>query len=122
MSQPDNRKKKIRWTAAWELARSLLWARRWRLSFGLLLIGLALAPIFPGLMSRTPQRLGAYSVHAIGFQVSAAMAGAALLPSLVGLGVQRFGLGLTPVAVVVLACVLLLLHESLMLGIKPPVA
>lgn len=87
---------------------------------GLLLIGGALAPIFPGLMSRTPQRLGAaYAVHAIGFQVSAAMAGAALLPSLVGLAVEEFGLGSIAGAVVVLAGVLLLLHEALVLRAQP---
>ena len=54
MSQPDNRKKKIRWTAAWELARSLLWARRWRLSFGLLLMLIGrLASLVPPYLSKS---------------------------------------------------------------------
>lgn len=37
MAEP-NKKKKIRWSAAWAEARSLIWARRWRLALGLLLV------------------------------------------------------------------------------------
>lgn len=41
---------------------------------GLLLTGLGLAPMFPCLMARTPQRLGeAYATHAVGFQASCGM-------------------------------------------------
>ena len=36
MSAP--KKKPIRWSAAWEEARTLVWARRWRLTFGLVLM------------------------------------------------------------------------------------
>lgn len=35
---PDPPKKKIRWSAAWNQARELVWASRWRLVFGLLLM------------------------------------------------------------------------------------
>jgi ABC-type multidrug transport system fused ATPase/permease subunit len=36
---PDpSKKKKIRWSAAWAEARELVWARRWRLAIGLLLM------------------------------------------------------------------------------------
>jgi len=37
MSDPS-KKKKIRWSAAWQEARALIWARRWRLALGLLLM------------------------------------------------------------------------------------
>ena len=64
---------------------------------GLLLLGLSLAPVFPTLMARTPARLGdAVARHAIGFQVSAATLGSALLPSLTGVLVARFGLASAP--------------------------
>ena len=87
---------------------------------GLLLIGLALAPVFPCLMTRTPQRLGAdYAAHAIGFQVSAAMVGAAVVPSMVGLAVQQFGLSMVPLAAIALALTLLLLHETLLRRTRP---
>jgi len=37
-NDPSNKKKKIRWSAAWQEARVLIWARRWRLTLGLLLM------------------------------------------------------------------------------------
>ena len=52
---------------------------------GLLLIGLAQAPVFPLLITATPQRLGTgHATNAIGFQISAAGLGIAGLPALVG--------------------------------------
>ena len=52
---------------------------------GLLLIGFAQSPIFPLLITATPQRLGAgHTTNAIGFQISAAGLGIAGLPALVG--------------------------------------
>jgi fucose permease len=81
----------------------------------LALAGLGLASIFPCMMTRTPQRLGkALAAHAIGFQVSAAMLGAASLPSLSGLFAQRLGLNSVTTATVVMAAALFLLHESVL--------
>lgn len=52
---------------------------------GLLLIGFAQAPVFPLLITATPQRMDAgHATNAIGFQISAAGLGIALLPALVG--------------------------------------
>lgn len=52
---------------------------------GLLLIGFAQAPVFPLLVTATPERLGAgHATNAIGFQISAAGMGIAVLPALVG--------------------------------------
>jgi fucose permease len=62
-------------------------------ALGLVVLGLGLASIFPTLMTRTPQRLGREAAaHAVGFQVSAAMLGAAALPSLTGVAAQSLGL------------------------------
>ncbi len=81
---------------------------------GLSLAGLGLAPVFPGLMSRTPQRLGPeLSRHAIGFQVGAAMVGAAAVPGMLGVMAGRGGLEAIPVGTVVLFGILSLLHEGL---------
>jgi fucose permease len=83
-------------------------------AIGLSLAGLGLAPVFPCLMTRTPGRLGAdLAAHAIGFQVSAAMLGAAALPSLAGVLAQRVGLEAVPMIAVTLAVLLFLLHERL---------
>ncbi|MCY3906624.1 MAG: MFS transporter [Anaerolineaceae bacterium] len=52
---------------------------------GLLLIGMAQAPIFPLLITATPGRLGTgHATNAVGFQISAAGLGIACLPALVG--------------------------------------
>lgn len=92
----------------------------WSSSVGLAITGLSLAAIYPCLMTRTPQRLGkALAAHAIGFQVSTAMLGAAALPSLSGFVAQRSGLETVAVATVVMAAVVWALHEWLLrLGAK----
>jgi fucose permease len=81
---------------------------------GLVLAGVGLAPVFPCLMTRTPQRLGAaLSTHAIGFQVGAAMIGAAAVPAALGLLAGFSGLETVPIAATALAGILWLLHEWL---------
>ena len=81
---------------------------------GLSLAGFGLAPVFPGLMSRTPQRLGTeLSRHAIGFQVGAAMIGAAAVPGMLGVMAGMAGLETVPIGIVVLMGILSLLHEGL---------
>jgi fucose permease len=79
---------------------------------GLVLIGLGLAPIFPCLMAITPQRLGtAQATHAVGFQVSSGMLGAALLPGCAGLLSDAFGLELITYFALTLALLLFTSHE-----------
>ena len=96
---------------------ALLFAARLHLQatfLGLSLIGLGLAPVFPCLMSRTPRRLGPeISGHAIGFQVGAAMLGAAAVPGTLGVMAGIVGLEAVPVGAVVLFVILFLLHEGL---------
>ena len=82
---------------------------------GLVLAGFGLAPVFPCLMTRTPQRLGtALSSHAVGFQVGAAMIGAAAVPAALGLVAGAVGLRAVPVGAAVLSGLLWLLHEGLL--------
>ena len=86
----------------------------------LALSGIGLAVIFPLLMTRTPQRLGKpIAAHAIGFQVAAAMLGAAALPSLAGLIAQHAGLHLVPATLLAMSLALLLLHELLVFATAP---
>ncbi|MDB6071556.1 MAG: Permease of the major facilitator superfamily [Verrucomicrobiales bacterium] len=78
----------------------------------LLLTGLALAPIFPCLMTLTPERAGAaHSANAIGLQVTAATLGIAVWPSLASLTAQLAGPGALPVLFAGMAILLLALHE-----------
>jgi len=84
--------------------------------FALMIVGLALAPVYPCLMTRTPQRLGVgHTAHAIGFQVSAAMIGAALLPALVGVIAGERRLGWIATCALVMSLVVATLHEALLL-------
>lgn len=81
---------------------------------GLVLAGFGLAPVYPCLMTRTPQRLGtAISAHAVGFQVGAAMIGAAAVPGALGLAAGAVGLEAVSVGVVIAAGAVWLLHEWL---------
>ncbi len=81
----------------------------------LALSGLGLASIYPCLMTRTPQRLGkARAAHAIGFQVSAAMVGAAVFPSACGWLAQSRGLEAVALTTVAMAAGLLVIHEGLL--------
>lgn len=84
-------------------------------ALALSLTGLGLASIYPCLMTRTPQRLGkARAAHAIGFQVSSAMIGAAVFPSACGWLAQRSGLEVVAAVALGMGASLLVLHEVLL--------
>lgn len=73
----------------------------------LALLAAMLAPVYPTLMARTPARLGGpLAVHAIGFQVAAAMGGVALLPGSLGLAADLVGPVAVPAGILLLAVVL----------------
>lgn len=78
------------------------------------LLSFSLASIFPGLMAETPRRVGArIAPHAVGFQVSAATLGVAVVPSVAGLVSERFGLEAIGWVIACGALVLAGLHERL---------
>jgi fucose permease len=86
-------------------------------ALALSITGLGLAAIFPCLMARTPARLGkALAAHAIGMQVSAAMLGAAALPSVAGLLADRLSLEVVTKAAVGMALSLLVVYEVVLRG------
>jgi fucose permease len=75
---------------------------------GVGLVGLAIAPIFPGLVSDTSSRVQPrFAANAIGIQLAGAGLGAASLPSLIGILAERFSLEVIPV-VLVITCVVLI--------------
>ena len=74
---------------------------------GLMIIGLGCAPIFPTLLHETPRRFGAEnSASLIGLQMATAYVGLSLMPPLLGLIVDRFGLQLYPLGLLLLALML----------------
>ncbi len=74
-------------------------------------IGLAIAPIFPGLVSGTSQRVGArFAANTIGMQMAAAGLGAAAIPASVGVLARQSSLEIIPVCVTALFGALLGLY------------
>lgn len=75
-------------------------------------IGLGLSPLYPSMMHETLRRTGPERLEKIiGFQVGAALAGAAVLPALAGLLLRREGLDKFPGLLVALTLVLIVMHE-----------
>jgi fucose permease len=81
---------------------------------GVLLFGLAMAPLFPTMMSLTPARLGsAVALHAIGFQVSAATLGIVTIPTVAGLLAERTSFVAIPIVMSFGAAIVVLLDIRL---------
>jgi len=102
----------VRWGCAVALAGALLvW---WRPDvtatvLGLVVIGGALAGVFPALVALTPGRVGdARARHVIGWQIGAAGLGGSVISAAFGAVFQRYGLDLFGPALVVVGCVLAL--------------
>lgn len=67
------------------------------------LIGIAIAPIFPAMMSGTSQRVGAhFAANTIGMQMAAAGMGTAVIPSLLGVLARQFSLEVIPICLAVM--------------------
>ena len=97
------------------VAAALLWLNvSDALNFGAAaLLGFSLAPIFPTLISATPDRVGAYySAQSVGFQIAVASIGIAMFPGVVGTIARQAGLEVICVYLLGAAVVLLLLHEA----------
>jgi len=78
---------------------------------GVFIVGFAMAPIFPGLVSSTSKRVGEHhAANTIGIQISAAGLGGTLLPALAGYLAQRFSLESIPVMLIVSLMGLLALY------------
>ena len=91
------------------LATGLIWWQPDTVAtlIGFVVLGGALAGIFPALIALTPGRLGAdRAQHVIAWQVGAAAAGGAGISALVGLFIGISGLGVLGPALTVLAVVL----------------
>ncbi|QHT66364.1 MFS transporter [Rhodocytophaga rosea] len=78
---------------------------------GIIITGFSLAPVFPSLIALTPKRVGAsHAPNVVGFQISAAMTGGALLPAFAGLMIDIFGVNFIPVIHAIEAVLLLLFY------------
>jgi fucose permease len=81
---------------------------------GFVLLGAALAGMFPALIAVTPQRIGKQRAeHAIAWQVGAAAGGGSAISALIGLSINAAGLDVLGPALVVLAVLLLAANTAL---------
>lgn len=79
----------------------------WAGPAALVVMGLALGPIFPLQTTLTPQRVGvAYTPTAVGYQLAAATVGAAVIPGGLGILVSQLGLEVVGSVLVVTAVLL----------------
>jgi fucose permease len=86
----------------------------WMMKVGIILFGLGNAPMFPNLMTLTPHRYGReVAIHTIGFQVSAATAAGAIIPSIAGLIAESTSLVAIPVTIAIIATVVVVLESQL---------
>lgn len=78
---------------------------------GVVLVGIAVAPVFPSLVSGTSARVDReHAANTIGLQIGAAGFGAAILPGLVGVLAQRTSLEIVPLCLMVFTVILLTLY------------
>jgi fucose permease len=81
---------------------------------GFVLLGAALAGMFPALIAVTPKRIGEQRAqHAIAWQVGAAAGGGSAISALIGLVINTAGLDVLGPALVVLAVLLLAANTAL---------
>lgn len=80
---------------------------------GFILIGLGLAPIYPGLLHETPTRFGREnSARLMGIQMAVAYTGTTFLPPLVGIIATQVSIGLFPLIVFVFLLTMLMSAEG----------
>ena len=81
------------------------------------LVGLAIAPIFPALISGTSRRVGArFAANTIGMQMAATGLGGSVIPSAVGVLAQRVSLEVIPICLVLLFLTLIGLYRLSITG------
>jgi fucose permease len=92
----------------------------WLTFGGIALMGLALAPQFPLLISATPSYLGPeHTANGVGFQVAAASLGGAVMPGLVGVLAHAYGLEVLGPFLFVAVVIMTVLFELLARYMRP---
>jgi len=78
---------------------------------GLALIGISIAPVFPGMVSLTSKRVSPqFTANTIGMQISAAGLGVAVIPGLTGVAAQRTSLEIIPFVIISSIMLLLVIY------------
>lgn len=91
------------------LGALLLWWNPFELAnlLAVALVGLAIAPIFPAMISGTSQRVAPkFAANTIGMQMAATGLGGAVIPSAIGIMARRYSLEVIPIILVALFMIL----------------
>lgn len=93
----------------------ILWLNPFNLGVvGLAVMGFAQAPLFPLLISKTPDYVGTeHAANTIGFQIAGAGSGFALLPGLAGILAGRSSIEIVPPFLLTSLIIAIVLHEVL---------
>ena len=76
------------------------------------LVGLGLSPLYPSMMHETPKRVKPEQLEkTIGYQVGAALAGAAVIPALIGFILRRTELHYFPPLLLIFTLLMIVSHE-----------
>ena len=82
--------------------------------FGLILIGLGCAPVYPCLIHSTPAHFGAERSQAIiGMQMASAYVGTCLMPPLFGIIANNISVALLPVYLLAILLIMVWMHERM---------
>ena len=82
--------------------------------FGLILLGIGCAPVYPCLIHSTPKYFGAEKSQAlIGVQMASAYIGTCLMPPFFGLLANHISISLYPFYLLVLLVLMIFMHEKL---------
>ncbi|OPZ62265.1 MAG: Major Facilitator Superfamily protein [Candidatus Aerophobetes bacterium ADurb.Bin490] len=80
---------------------------------GIVIIGFAIAPVFPALVSDTKDRVGEnHAGNTIGMQMSAASLGSAFIPAFMGILARQISLEAITAALTILFALLLIIYAS----------
>lgn len=83
--------------------------------FGLILIGLGCAPIYPCIIHSTPLNFGADKSQAIvGVEMASAYIGNIIMPPLFGLLAERISISLMPFYLLIVLCCMWYMHSSML--------
>jgi fucose permease len=96
------------------LGALLLWWNPFELAnvLAVMMIGLAVAPVFPGLISGTSRRVGPkFAANTIGMQMAASGLGSAIIPGMLGVLARRFSLEFIPIFLAATFITLLALYR-----------
>ncbi len=86
----------------------------WPGLFGLIVIGLGCAPVYPSIIHATPDNFGKENSQAvIGMQMASAYVGSTFMPPLFGLIAGNISIGFYPLFLLVFAVLMLVMSESL---------